>query len=639
MPIYDVTDEATGVTLSLEGDSPPSEQELTALFAQEIPKRRRELAGQQAEAVRESRRLAQELEPGAAESALRGFAQGTTFGLGEEIGAGVGALGAIGTGEGVSERYKRLRDDQRAQNRLARQRHPVAYTGAEIGGGLATGLATAAPAVAGQTLRQAIPRLAGIGAAEGGTAGLGYSEAQTVPGIAGDVALGATTGAALGTALPAVGAGLGAAARAVRRPFTAEAKTARQINKALRDDNLTLADAERKLADNPNLIVADLGENLQRRLGAIANQPGPTAQRARDILEQRNIDQLDRLQPKFEAALGGQGTLQALKESKSRAREAAGPLYEEAYASDIRGTARLQDLMSRPAAKAALKTAWKKAANEGVDISAPGSNVQIMDYMQRELRDRQQTLAPKRADDARIVEGLRKSILAEVDQQVPQFGEARRIWAGEAANQDALEYGAKIFREKTPNLRAAYDDMSQAEKEHFRIGVFDAVIDKLGTKVPTANLIQDFRKPKINEAMRIAFDDPGLFRQFQRTIGDEKRMFETMAVALQGSPTASRLAFDPAATTAQVAGDVMLGPGAGAAAQTVGRGLIDRLGQRFAGERAARIGDLSGEVLLGRSPGEMLGALTQPPKPSAQAGTFLPAATAPSVEQLLQPNR
>lgn len=637
MPIYDVTDENTGITLTLEGDRPPSPEDLDAIFAQEIPRQREQLVEQQRTQLAESRRLGRETSPGQVEAGLLGFGQGTTLGLGEEIGAGVGALGAVADpDETISERYKRIRDEQRGRQRLARQQFPATYIGGELAGGLATGISGAGRAVAGQTLRQAVPRLAGIGAAEGGIAGYGLTEETDPLAQAADVATGAAIGGALGTAVPAVGAGLSRAARRVVAPFTAERRVASQIRADLQADNVTVAQAERRLAENPNLILADLGENMQQRLGAIANQPGPAAQRARDILETRNIDQLDRLRPQFEQALGSQGVLEASRNATRRARQAAQPLYDEAYGTPLRGTARLQELMSRPAAQTALRRAHRKAENEGVDITQPESSVRIMDFVQRALADMQRAQLANAPDNARILRNLRDDILTEVDLQVPTFGDARRIWAGEFANQDALDFGGRVFREPTPQLRETYNEMSAAEQDHFRIGVFDALIDRLGTKVETANLVQDFRKPKIREAMQIAFDNPQLFRQFEQTIGDERQMFETMRKALQGSPTASRLAFGEAPGLAgQVAGDIAFGPGAGAVTQQAGRGVMQRLGQALEAPGAARRSELASEALLGRSPQQTLQQLTAPPLPPVQAGTVSTGLAVPAIEQLI----
>lgn len=606
------------------------------------------LERQLSQQLAESRRIGQEFEPTRTEAALRGASQGLTLGFGDELSAATGAVFG-GGGEGTfSERYRRLRDAERGQQRLARERFPGTTIAAEIGGGLLTGGAGAGRAAAGQTLRQAVPRLAGVGAAEGGAIGAGLSEDDLtrgeVGGFAGDVATGAATGAALGAALPAAGAGL---RRIFRRagPVSREAReaqAARQVRDDMAADNLTVQQAEQALAENPNLVLADLGENLQQRLGALAQQPGTTAQRARELLEQRNIDQLDRLRPQFEEALGGQGVLDAIQASVDRTRAQAAPLYDTAYATELRGTARLQELMGRPAARTALRQARQMARDEGVDVTSRASNVRLMDYVQRALRDQEGTAARAgNSNLARVRGRLRGSILQEVDRQVPEFAAARRIAADEFGNRDALELGNRVFTEVTPALRQQVNDMAASEREHFRIGVFQKVIDMLGRKVETANLVQDFRKPKIREAMEIAFDNPALFREFQRTIGDERQMFETMRKALQGSPTASRQAFGGIADTAELAGSAALGPGLGATASRIGEGLITGTIQRLRAPGQRQRADAMGELLLGRTPDQTIQMLTQPPRVGGFTPPATPAATqqlTPELQQLLSGN-
>lgn len=642
MPTYDVTDPLTGMSLSLTGDSPPTEQELEGIFAEQAPRYRQRLQQQLQQQLGESRRLSEDLTPGAIETAVRGFAQGTTLGLGEEVGAAVSALpAALDDDETITQRYKRLRDEQRAQNRLARQARPGTFLAGELAGGLTTGIASA-PLIGGGALAQSIPRLAGVGAVEGGLAGLGYSEAQTLPETGVDVAVGAGTGAALGAAIPALGAGIGRAGRNIRQRFSPQTRAARQIMADLDADSLTISQAQQQLTDNPDLVLADLGENLQQRLGAIANQPGTAAQRARELLEKRNIDQLERLTPKFEKALGGTGVLEAQKASVARVRQAAAPLYDEAYATDLPISETLQELFQRPAAKAAMTKARRLAADEGVNIVTDEPNVQMIDYLQRALRDNVDAVKFKAPNKARIIGRLRDDIVAETDNLLEQQGttawrDARAIAAHEFDNRDALELGGKVFREKTPNLRDSYTNMAESEKAHFRIGVFDALMDRLGTKVETANLVQDFKKPKIREALRIAFDSPELFNEFTQVIGDEQRMFETMRKALQGSPTAGRMAFAPgAASIGEAAADITMGPGMGSVMQQAGRRVFGGIGDMFAGGRARQTGEAAGDLLLGRTPEQTLTTLANPPRVPAQVGTALPATSLPATEQLLQ---
>lgn len=136
--------------------------------------------------------------------AALGAVQGATFGFADE---GIG-LGNVDIGTAVTdpskavEQYRQGRDEMRAINQLAQQRHENTYLGGEIAGGLAT---AAAPGGVPATLGRVI----GTGAIVGGVSGLGASNADLTKGEFGqaakDTALGAAIGAAGGAA--AYGAG------------------------------------------------------------------------------------------------------------------------------------------------------------------------------------------------------------------------------------------------------------------------------------------------------------------------------------------------------------------------------------------------------------------------------------------------
>ena len=182
-------------------------------------------------------------QPGKAEAIGRGAVQGASLGFGDEISAGIDALlshvpgvrtvaekinlaGGEGAGLPVDDpniTYAKRRDSYRAANADAQQAHPLLYGGAALAGGVAT--AAGAPATLGRfglTRAAAAAEAAtgggklgaGLGTAmdralvSGGVAGLGTSEAKTVPGMASDTVTGAATAAATAGALHGLGAGL-----------------------------------------------------------------------------------------------------------------------------------------------------------------------------------------------------------------------------------------------------------------------------------------------------------------------------------------------------------------------------------------------------------------------------------------------
>lgn len=146
------------------------------------------------------------------------IAQGITFGFSDELAGALGATmayltGNIPEGQTLQDAYRDIRDIARGQTEAFRERNPKTALASEIVGGLATGGAGLARGVgaAGRQMAQrgiaqrGIPAAAapvatgaGIGAAEGALAGLGYTEGDTPEAMARDVAEGAAVGAALG---------------------------------------------------------------------------------------------------------------------------------------------------------------------------------------------------------------------------------------------------------------------------------------------------------------------------------------------------------------------------------------------------------------------------------------------------------
>lgn len=140
--------------------------------------------------------------------------QGLTLGFADELSGLVGAIpAALSTGNNVVDAYKGIRDAARENYAGYKAENPGTALAAEIGGGLLTGGVGGGRALAGTAGRQMLGRAALSGAALGGASGAGYSQADTVGGLATDTALGAAVGGAAGAAFPAAGQALNAVGR------------------------------------------------------------------------------------------------------------------------------------------------------------------------------------------------------------------------------------------------------------------------------------------------------------------------------------------------------------------------------------------------------------------------------------------
>lgn len=124
-------------------------------------------------------------------SALRGAAQGATFGFADEISGAAEALWEKAKGDPAlfGRLYEKYRDESRAEFKRAKEENPKSFLAGEVTGAIGTALV---PGLGGASAA----KLAGIGAATG----LGNSEAEDVEGIAIDTAIGGAAGLALGKA-------------------------------------------------------------------------------------------------------------------------------------------------------------------------------------------------------------------------------------------------------------------------------------------------------------------------------------------------------------------------------------------------------------------------------------------------------
>lgn len=143
------------------------------------------------------------------ESAIRGGAQGLSFGFADEATARLESIL-----KGVP--YEQSLQESRQAYKQAQEANPVTYTGSEIVGGIAPALIPTGATQA--TAAASLGRLALIGAGTGALSGLGYSEGETAGEIARDVGI----GGALGGALPVVGRGIAKATQSLK-PIADEA--------------------------------------------------------------------------------------------------------------------------------------------------------------------------------------------------------------------------------------------------------------------------------------------------------------------------------------------------------------------------------------------------------------------------------
>lgn len=150
------------------------------------------------------------------------------------------------------------------------------------------------------------------------------------------------------------------------------------------------------------------------------------------------------------AALSAKGaSLEAIESYVKQRKDAAGPLYEQAYR-DFKGLPaqykkEADQLMKRPSMQQAAQRAARIAADDGVNLKNPRNSLQGMHYMQMALRDMAgEADSGLKGTEARAIRGLRDRLLTIMDFASPTdaagnslYQKARELYA---YNSPAVEF-------------------------------------------------------------------------------------------------------------------------------------------------------------------------------------------------------
>jgi hypothetical protein len=525
------------------------------------------------------------------DSTGRQVAQGATFGLMDEISAG------LRTGAGLWGNYGETLAQERARDDTFRQDHPVVSAVANIAGGVAgpgraLGVLNINPAqraasAATQFLRSGLARGTAAGAAGGALAGAGESE-----GVGGRLA-GAAEGGALGGVLGgALGAGLTAGGQVAGRvlDFTGlrnpQIAADRQILRALERDNdarvkqglprLDPADLMRQPQgpglppQSPDMTLADMGGRNTVNLGAAAaNTPG-AAQEAADVMVQgRRMGRPDRVAGAVDDALGGGGGTRVADDvaalQQRRAAEAQ-PRYEAAFNRIVpteEEAARVARFVNDPIGQAAMQRGLRVievehlARNEpfnpamfGVRRGENGQfelvegfrNLRLMDAVKRGYDEivegfRDSTSGRLNLNQyGRAVNEARVSYVRDLRDMYPRYAGALDAWAGPSRSLDAISRGRQALRTDRDIVDRVVADLSPSDREFFRIGVGRAITDATADPARAVTFARRLIEDRQMQArLQTIIPDPAQRAQFTAAL---QREVEMAAVERAVSPRA-----------------------------------------------------------------------------------------------------
>lgn len=507
--------------------------------------------------------------------------------FGDEVYGGVaGGAEAITTGRPFSETYRENRDLIRGADEQFRTEHPNVALG--------TGMAASMPATiynplklsnanvaltGGQKALQLLGntgRVAGTAAMYGGISGAGRSEKETLGGVAGDAGNAAATSAIMGGLSYPVALGIGGVGRNIyqRTPMGAGSASSfadQKIAEAL------LRDAQGKAfnASNPDVLTQNAGNMAATRLGkmpqgaplataggrnlqgltdVVAITEGATKQAVARKQHELIAQEARRMTDSAAKALGtGRPDYNTTIEGFTNAAKLkAAPYYNQLQGvnlqidDDLRGIlARSEPFFAGSNLRSKVDNVGGATLKEALNPAATSVPLARLDVLKQTLYDMEE--AGKRSGKlglSRSIAKLRNELTNKLDDLSPktQQGDsiyklARDAYGGDMQLKNAVEQGRLIFREDAMNIRDTLKTMSQSEKDAFRLGVYQAIVDKTGKMSGRTELMNNYRDPAIADRLKAVFGND--YRKFASKLAAEFELKKFQKVGA-GSQTAER---------------------------------------------------------------------------------------------------
>lgn len=452
--------------------------------------------------------------------------------------------------------------------------------------------------------------LARVGTAAGASAGTSLTEDALATAAGSDqgispenAAISAGAGAITAPGVPsAIVSGVARGTRAavaplaniVRGAVAPEAQAARNVVGALARDsgapNITgpqlesltrnrLATAQQ--VQDPRIMDAG-GETTRALTRSAANNSPEARETVMDVIQPRFETQGARATDALRNIAGTPGNATAIQHGiETIADHVNPPLYRAAYRAGEHGitSPALTRLSAAPAVDEAMEQAAEQMANRQaigrVQTAINGPNghptLEMWDQVTRSLSDEENVLRSRgRMEEAANVGGLRSAIQDELDQQIPEFRQARGTAATFFGASDALDAGRRVAtgafgaadardtvgqriatgRWTPDQIDAARARMTPSEQRMFREGYVSAWTDRLNKTGDNRNIVTLLNgNTAIRDEMEAVLG-PNASRQMQAFMNAERMIDRVRSAVTGNSTTARQLAELGLATTA-----------------------------------------------------------------------------------------
>lgn len=510
---------------------------------------------------------------------------------GDELYGGLGALGAAVTGNDIGQAYQENRDLIRGIDTSFREEYPNTAIGTQIAASLpatvynplplkTSNLALTGLQKTGQLLANT-GRAAATGAMYGGISGAGRSEADTTEKVLNDAQNAALTSGIISGASYPIALGIGGVGRNIyqRTPFgrssassfadqkvaealarSAEGKTFNAKPEAAQAliNNAGNRAATRlgKLPQGTPLAVAG-GESTLDLLDIAAISAGATKQAVKDKQHLLTGKESERVINSASKALGTgrpdynetiEGFIQSAK-AKSAPYYAQLNGYQYPIDDELRTIIkRASPFFARSNLAATVDDLGGATLTDALNPSTKFISFDQLKLLRQSLQSSEDnymtSLTNKDKDLGVRVSRLKNELTRKLDELSPKTPHGDSVhalasgaYAGESKLRNAVENGRLIFREDAMNIRDSLKNMTQSEKDAFRLGVYQAIVDKAGRQSGRTELMNIYKDPAIADRLKAVFGND--YRKFASKLAAEFELKKFQRVA-GGSQTAGR---------------------------------------------------------------------------------------------------
>jgi hypothetical protein len=515
---------------------------------------------------------------------VRELAAGATFEFADEAEAAVRSAAS-------GEPYQKVLDDIRQKRALFEQANPATALGLNIAGGVGTmfvpGVNVLGRGVQAATgiskIASPVRRIAATGAIAGGLSGFGAGEdtEERLTNIVPGSLLGAGLGAGLYKAGDVARFGIDAV-RAVRDKLP-EA----DVTNAATD---ILIKSMQRAGKTPEEIAETLRLDREYGINTMFGQADPNLVAMTDVAALTPSDGTGRTQLAeriFRQQAGSKARVREQIKSKlptpdyfasedaiaKNLREIGETGYEPAFAVGSVKDPEIQTLLKNPGIAGALKRAKETADIEASNAAARGEDpskytlkmnmepvldeagalvglrptgdvipdVKTLHTIKRFLDEEIRGLY--KAGDGTRAEALkatRNQLLGRLDKIVPEYREARKLYAGDLEIRDALQFGRQSGDLRPDEFARKYNKFSPGEQEAAKTGVVQGIMDGFSKATTNKNYAQNIiRSDDLMGKLQFMMK-PEELRVFKAALKREAELFGQASRAAQGSPTFQR---------------------------------------------------------------------------------------------------